>query len=177
MRVTTAVTVLAVLVAAVSTPGDASGQYGDGETYLGVHLGVSGYGSAPAFGVSGEVGYRDRVALGGWLDTWSYGQSFTSPVGASRWNVRYVAIAGTGAYHFLVRSDPRWDPFAGASLGYYVVSTESVVPDGGAYTGEASRLFVGLFGGVRYFFNESVAGVARLGLGAANLTLGVDFRM
>jgi hypothetical protein len=167
--------VLTILAMSAATP--ATAQYAEGRKWLGAHLGVSGYGSAPAVGISGEVGYHERWALGGWLDTWSYGQTFANRFGGSSWSVRYIALAGTGSYHFLVKSDQRWDPFLGAALGYYIVSTEARDATGFAYGGDTSRLFLSLFGGARYFFNEKVAGVARLGFGGASLTLGVDFRM
>lgn len=170
------ITAVFIILATFATTAPANAQYAEGNSWFGAHLGVSGYGSAPAFGISAEVGYHERWALGGWLDTWSYGQTFVRPVGSS-WSVRYIALAGTGAYHFLVKSDQRWDPFLGAALGYYIVSTEARDATGVAYGGDASRLYLGLYGGARYFFNEKVAGVARLGFGGATLTLGVDFRM
>ncbi len=62
-----------------------------------------------------ERGRRSRTAGGGgrlpkkWFDTWSYGQDYGSAPGGGSWDIRYVAIAGTGAYHFPIENNPRLD--------------------------------------------------------------------
>jgi hypothetical protein len=164
------------LFGALLVPAAASAQFGPDQTYLGAHMGISGVGSAAAIGVSAEVSYDENISIGGWLDTWSYGERFPSSVGGGSWDVRYVAIAGTGAYHFPIEDNPKLDPFLGVALGYYVVSTSGSVA-GFEYTGSSNRLFVGGYGGARYFFKPNVAGVARVGFGSAYLTLGVDLKM
>ena len=63
----------------------------------------------------------------------------------------------------------------GASLGYYVVNASASGPSGVVYTGDGSRMFFGGHAGVRYFFRETMSGVARVGVGASYLTLGMDF--
>ncbi len=165
---------MAVLLVGVLAPGNAAAQYGVGQKHLGAHIGMSGTGSSTAaFGLNGEVAYNQNIGIGAWVDTWSYGQSF---VGSS-WNVRYIALAGTGAWHFAVKSNPKIDPFVGLALGYYVVST-SVDSGTGTFGGSAnSTLFLGGFGGARYFFKPNISGVARLGFGATYLTIGVDFKL
>ena len=127
--------------------------------------------------MSGEIAYNDRIAIGAWADTWGYGESYATSVGNYDWNVRYVALAGTGAYHFPIKSTPRLDPFLGLALGYFMVSSKAEGLSGVTYAGDASRIFLGGFGGARYFFNDSMSGVARAGFGASYLTLGVDFRI
>jgi len=161
--------------AAQSTP--AFTAYGKSQKFLGAHIGMSGVGSTAEYGLNGEVAYNEHIGIGAWADTWSYGQSFGTAIGSYDWNVRYIAVAGTGAYHFAVKSNPRVDPFAGAALGYYLVSTSTNAAGAGAYQGSASRMFLGGYGGIRYFFKPALSGVARLGFGSSYLTLGVDYRM
>jgi len=162
---------------ALALPGSVAAQFDTGQKYLGVHVGMSGVGSAAAIGVNGELAYNDRISLGAWADTWSYGEDYATGVGAYSWNVRYVALAATGAYHFPIESNRKIDPFLGLALGYFVVSTKAEGFGGVDYTGDASRMFLGGFGGARYFFKENLSGVARVGFGASYLTLGVDFRL
>lgn len=147
--------------------------FGKDQKFLGAHIGMSGVGSTANYGLNGEVAYNEHIGIGGWLDTWSYGQTF----GTYDWNVRYIALAGTGAYHFAIKDNPKLDPFAGAALGYYIVSTSTNVTGAGAFQGSASRMFLGGYGGVRYFFKPQLSGVARLGFGSSYLTLGLDYRM
>jgi hypothetical protein len=151
--------------------------FGKDQKFLGVHVGMSGVGSTANYGVNGEVAVTRNIGVGGWLDTWSYGQSFGTALGSYDWNVRYIAVAGTGAYHFAIKDNPKVDPFAGAALGYYIVSESTNATGAGTYQGSASRMFLGGYGGVRYFFKPQLSGVARLGFGSSYLTLGLDYRM
>ena len=157
-----------------STPTHVAAQFGAGQRYVGAHVGLSGVGSAPAFGVNGEIAYNENIGIGAWLDTWSYGQTFTG-LGGGDWNIRYVAIAGTGAWHFNVESVPKLDPFVGVGVGYFVVSN-SWEGSGtiGSFSGSGSRIFVDGFAGVRYKLNENLSGDVRAGANASYLTVGID---
>jgi hypothetical protein len=178
MQPTKGIAILAVFLAAsLIGPAGAEAQYAMGQKYLGVHIGVSGVGSTAALGVNGEISYNDRISIGAWADTWSYGEDFATGLGAYSWNVRYIALAGTGAYHFPIESTPKLDPFLGLALGYFVVSTSAEGAGGVDYAGDASRIFLGGFGGARYFFKENLSGVARVGFGASYLTLGLDVKL
>jgi hypothetical protein len=167
--------VLALLVAGLIMPAAAAAQFTAGQTTVGAHVGLSGVGSSPALGVSGELAYNDRIGIGAWADTWSYG--WNSGFAGYSWNIRYIAVAGTGSYHFPIESQPKLDPFAGLALGYFIVSTSTTVDGAPTYSGDASRIFLGGFGGVRYLFNDNLAGVARLGFGASYFTVGVDLKL
>ena len=172
MLLTTLLAIAASLIAV-----EASAQFQQGQKSVGAHLGLSGVGAAPALGVSGELAYSDRLALGGWVDTWSHGESVGTSQGRYRWNSRYLSLAGTGAYHFPVEEHPKWDPFLGLAVGYFVVSTSADGPSGVSADAAASRMFLGGFGGVRYSFAERLRGVARAGFGASYLTIGIDYRL
>jgi len=156
-------------------PAQGAAQFTEGGRYVGFHIGMSGVGSAAAFGAQGEVAYNERISIGAWLDTWSFGESFSVLGSSTSWDTRYVAVAGTGAYHFPVEGNEKLDPFVGASLGYFVVNSSATGPTGITYTGDGSRIFFGGHAGVRYFFRENMSGVARAGVGASYLTLGMDF--
>lgn len=168
------------LIAVFSTagllaPDSARAQFTEDSRYAGFHVGMSGVGSTASIGVQGEVAYNERISIGGWIDTWSYGQSFTVLGSNNSWNTRYVAIAGTGSYHFPIEGNEKLDPFVGLSLGYYVVSASASGATSGVYTGSASRMFLGGQAGVRYYFKENMTGLAMLGVGASYLTVGMDF--
>lgn len=171
--------ILALLLAAgLVLPAGASAQFGLKQKYVGGHIGMSGVGSTAAMGVNGEVAYNKRIGIGVWADTWSYGDDYRTALGSYSWDVRYVALAGTGSYHFELKNAKKWDPFVGLALGYYVVSSSAKSDFGGvAYQGDASRLFLGGFGGARYFLSDNLAAVGRVGFGASYLTLGLDFKL
>lgn len=164
-------------VAPIVGPIEAEAQFDADQRYLGAHVGLSGVGSAPSFGLSGEISYNENIGLGGWMDTWSYGQSF-SGIGGGSWDVRYLAIGGTGAWHFPVESNPKLDPFVGLGLGYFIVNTSW---DGGgttvSYSGDSSRIFLDGFAGLRYHFRPNLSGVVRAGASVSYLTLGLDYKI
>jgi hypothetical protein len=169
--------VVALVAGSVFAAPQGAAQLASGQKNVGAHVGLSGVGSAPALGVSGEMAYSDRISLGAWADTWSYGEAYTFVGGDYRWSIRYIALAGTGAYHFPIEAHPKLDPFAGVALGYFIVNSSGSGSGGLIYSGDASRVFLGGFGGVRYSFRERLSGVARLGFGASHLTLGVDYKL
>lgn len=167
----------AALVAALTTfsPASADAQFVEGGRYAGFHLGMSGVGSTAAFGGQGEIAYNENISIGAWFDYWSYGETYTFSGFTTDWSTRYVSLAGTGAYHFPIENNPKLDPFLGVAVGYYIVSTSTSDSNGGVYSGDGSRMFVGGHAGVRYFFKPTMSGVARLGVGSSYLTLGMDF--
>jgi hypothetical protein len=126
----------AVLSAGLLLPHAAAAQFATGQKFLGAHIGLSGVGSTAAIGVNGEVAYNRNISIGAWADTWSYGDNFAFQGGSAEWNVRYIAVAGTGAYHFPIESQPKLDPFVGAAVGYYVVNTSQK----GTFIGDYRRL-------------------------------------
>ncbi|MFN2317396.1 MAG: hypothetical protein ABR551_11885 [Gemmatimonadales bacterium] len=140
-------------------------QYEPGRKFLGPRIGLSGVGGAPAFGAQFEVAREDRIGIGALVDYWSY----NSGAGFGSVGVSYLALGATGSYHFEVE-DTRWDPFVGLALGYFVVSWDDQFAGAAA-----SRLFLGGQGGVRYFFKETTAFVARAGFGASYISVGIDF--
>lgn len=152
----------------------AAAQFDENSRHGGVHLGVSGVGSTASFGLQGETAINENVSIGAWVDTWGFSQSFGVAGSVVGWDVRYFAVAGTGAYHFAIEDQPELDLFVGGSLGYFVVSS-STSGSTGVFTGNGSRLFFGAHGGARYWFKENLAGLAQIGIGASYLTIGLDF--
>jgi len=143
--------------------------------FIGVHVGASAYGSTASFGANAEMPYNDRIGIGAWVDYWSYGYDFAGGEG----DYTYIALAGTGAYHFPIESNPKLDPYVGVGVGYFIVSWDCNISgfDCDSYDASASRIFIGGFGGLRYGFSDKIAANVRAGFGSAYLTLGIDFKM
>jgi hypothetical protein len=157
-------------------PPEAEAQFELGQKYIGAHIGLSGVGSAAALGLHGEFAYNENIGIGATFDTWSYSERYTGIFQAG-WTIRYLAFAGTGAWHFPVESNPKLDPFVGLGVGYFVVDSKW---DGGgvigSYSGSGSRVFADGFAGLRYHFQPTLSGVLRAGVSVSYLTAGMDFR-
>lgn len=165
---------ITALLASVSFAQPGVAQFDENSRHGGFHVGLSGVGSTASYGLQGEAAINEHVSIGAWVDTWGFSQSFGVGSSVVGWDVRYIAVAGTGSYHFQIEDQPELDLFAGGSLGYFVVSS-STTGSTGVFTGNGSRIFFGAHGGVRYWFKESLAGLAQIGIGASHLTLGLDF--
>jgi len=154
----------------VATP---TGNYmSKGKTYVGPSLGLSFLGTAPQFGANFESGIEENIGVGGLLRYWYYSQNLG-------WAYSNILIAGQANYHFKVDVD-KLDPFVGIILGYDVVSL-SWKGTGNEPSSVSAGGFIGTgYGGLRYFFRDNIAFVARLGYGTLSygaLEVGLDFRL
>lgn len=173
-----------IAFAAQSAMAQAKGETPDfhvGYTDIGPVIGIGGLnGASASFGGRFEHAFKTLPNMGnGTLGieagfeyySWSY-----NPAPGYSWSVRYIPIFGSVNYHFKL-DDPKWDPFLGAGLGYYVVNcSSSGVGFNGACNYSSSLYFIGRAGG-RYFFSPKMAAYADVGAGGAALNLGVMFKL
>ncbi|MFA8449993.1 MAG: hypothetical protein ACEPOW_04800 [Bacteroidales bacterium] len=131
----------------------------------------------PPLFVTYDYGFRDQWSLGGIIgvagskERWHYlNQSY-------QYNYSHFILAARGAYH--IYSDYTWDAYAGASLGFDIVtgSYSGAVPVGYEYATRGSSLFLGLYAGGRYYFNDQIAAFAEIGYNVGFLNLGVSFKL
>ncbi len=140
-------------------------------TYLG-----SGFTSTlPPIGLSVDYGVTDNISIGGFASYSAAKYDFSGFGSNSEWKYTYVIVGARGAYHFEM-SNEKFDPYAGALLGYNVASvtteddnidTSSVSAGGFAYS---------VFLGARYRFTEKIGVFAELGYGISVLQLGLNVK-
>ena len=75
-----------------------------------------------------------------------------------------ILIGARGSYHFL--TSEQLDPYAGADLGYVVVSSSSSNNNVVYNNSKGSGLGFGIHGGVRYYFSPGLGAFAELGIGS-----------
>jgi hypothetical protein len=154
---------------------------GDRVVTAGIGLGGVGgvYGSTtlPAINVGYEVGFEDKISLGGLA-----GIAGTSDDlgGGWKFNYTYIIIGARGAYHFLENNE-KMDAYAGIMLGYNIVSASVTKPSGYSgpdlWSASGSYLEWGGFIGGRYYFTPQIAGFAELGYGIGLLNLGITYKL
>lgn len=157
-------------VICLATEVQAQGPFRQGSSFIGPSLSLASYGSTIAIGGHFERAISERFGVGAAAQYFSYG----CDAPGIDCSVKYVSLAGTGAYHFEV-SNEKLDPFVGVALGYHLVSC-TLDFQGVDYCGSSNRFLLGAFGGIRYFVKESIAIVGRAGFGLGYLSVGVDFR-
>jgi Outer membrane protein beta-barrel domain len=160
--------------ASAQAKGGGGGGFGLGYTDIGPAIGIGGIGNASAsFGGRFEHAIKNLPDLGNGVlgieasfDYYSWSNTFYS------W--KYVPVGVTANYHFKT-SEPKFDPFLGAGLGYQIISCDFTGTVGNVCSNSAIY-FIGR-AGARYFFQPNMAGYVDVGAGAATFNLGLMFKV
>ena len=140
---------------------------------------VGARGSVPGKDLGGRIekGFKELPSFGNgilgidaFVQRWSFdpcGGSF-GDCGAS-----IIFFGARVNYHFVIKSNPKIDPFIGLGLGYATWSWDGDTFD----TFDDSGIdFVGN-AGIRYYFTSKMAGYADVGTGATTINLGIMFKL
>jgi hypothetical protein len=156
-----------------------SAQFELNKHYIGPSVGLSFLGSTFQIGINYEYAlHRDnfgKIGIGGIFRYWSYSEAFPG----GKFSYSDVLIGVQGNYHFQL-PDTRFDPYAGLVLAYDAGtvdwSGDGIERDTPVYGG----FWIGVHGGLRYWFTPTVALNARIGFGTLSygaLDIGVDFKL
>jgi len=162
----------------------ARGQLQEHDNLIGGTLGFWAHKSSPTFGFNYENQITQAgigtISIGGLFRYWTYTDNYSN--GDSR-KYAFSSFGLQSNYNFNQIGDGKFVPFLGLFVGYNNVNqTYTDVTKHGTYETDISYSSgAWLWGqaGVRYFFSNNVAGVARLGLGNQDfyeLEIGVDFK-
>lgn len=174
LRAALATLVTVAATGSVAAQGSTVRGIGVGHTDLGFVVGLGGIGDA-GFSLGGrfERVFKQLPDLGdGYLgfeaslDWWKYDIGF-----GTKYDITYIAPGAVVNYHFNIKDNKKIDPFIGAGLAYWSVSTDF----GGSYD---SGIYFATRAGIRYFFSEKVAGYADAGMGTGgSINVGLMFGM
>ena len=170
-KFSSAIMALLVVMFLAST---ANAQFENQRNYAGVHIGLSGVGSALTLGADYERGITNPgevgpgiIGIGGLFDYYSY--SYFQTV-----KLTYIDLGVSGMYHFVL-DNKKWDPFLGLVLGYEI-ATWSWSGGSGLSSPTAGGFTLGGSAGIRYFLSDSWALQARVGFGFYIFAVGVDYK-
>ncbi|KAA5542508.1 hypothetical protein [Adhaeribacter rhizoryzae] len=145
----------------------------------GIGLGVYNAGGLP-IGASVEVGIKDNIAVGGFVDYARYGRNW----GGYRWSYNFLYFGARGSYHLgdllkeLGMSEDKFDPYAGLSLGIRTASyKDNVGIENYDSPYSSASVFLGGHVGTRYYFSDKIGGFGEVGYGVSALRLGVTFKL
>jgi hypothetical protein len=167
------VMLLVVGAASAATKIPADQLFQQGKMWITPQIGISSWGGFP-IGASFEVGITPNIGVGAsaMYQSWSVTEGGYS----------VIMLAGEGLYHLgtLLKVD-NLDVYAGAALGYYIVSwsANSGYSEFGA---TASALFFGPIVGGRYYISPKIAISLRflgsfMGFSGVGTQLGVAFNL
>jgi hypothetical protein len=138
--------------------------------------GLYGSSSLPPIFVAFEMGVAEKITVGGAVgysgssDTWEFG----------KWTYSYIPIEVRGAYHFLEK-EKSFDAYAGAGLGYVIVSSSVTYTDPTiqhyGFSASGSYMFFDIFVGGRYYFSPKFAAMAEVGYGLGFFRIGVSYKL
>ena len=137
--------------------------------------GITGESSLPPISLGYQYGLEDKYSIGAIV---GYSSS-TSSVLSYEWTYTYIFVGGRGEYHFMKSTD-KLDAYAGATLGYTIVSVSEPdnLPAFGAWGAVGtSYLIYGAHAGVRYAFSKSFGAFAEVGYGIGLLTAGINIKL
>ncbi|MDX9758974.1 MAG: outer membrane beta-barrel protein [Bacteroidota bacterium] len=173
---------LIVALAFVLNTNGSQAQFRHGGNYLGPVLTLAT--NPIGFGVQYEHGISDNIGIGGVIRYWGESEDFV--YGTVSWST--IIPQFQAAYHFM--PGDQLDPYAGGRLGYAIYS--SSIDYDPPYSGndwsdsDSGDLFLTAYGGLRYFFNPSIAINGQLEFRVAGtdyfgssiqLSVGVDFTL
>ncbi len=118
-------------------------------------------------GVSDEVFEKGSIGVGGYL-------AYSSARFLNDRRTTNLIIGGRGSFHYPLVE--KLDTYTGLLLGYNFTNA----PYYNNYLGLdqlRSQIAVAWFAGVRYYFNDNIAGMAEIGYGIAYLTLGIAVKL
>ncbi|MCX6567124.1 MAG: hypothetical protein NTW38_12030 [Candidatus Aminicenantes bacterium] len=146
------VTVLALAVLA-GTAAAGTKEFWKGGIYVTPQIGFSSWGGSLPLGVSGEYGVTENIGVGGSVMGQFWSEEF--------WKVSLITIAAEANYHFTKLDADKVDLYAGAGLGYSVVS---VSYNTGYSSGSAAASGLSLYPlvGGRYWFSPKIAASLKL---------------
>ena len=156
----------------------AAAQFKTGSIYAGPRVWLGHLNGALAIGgqiekgltKAGDVG-EGIISGGVGIDFYSWKRDHTG--GSYKYSV--IPLQVFSNYHFVIKSNPKVDPYLGLALVYSVVSSSV---NGNGITGGASgssAAFAGQ-GGVRYFLTEKFALQGQIGFGYGTIGLGVTWK-
>lgn len=116
-----------------------------------------------------EYGISEDISIGGILGYAASSQTYTN---FGKVDFSYLIFGGRANYHF--ETGEKFDPYGGATLGYYNVGFK----DNSGYLGDvaSSSIIYGVQLGANYYFSNKVGAWAEVGYGVGILNLGVTFK-
>ena len=171
---------LAMLVASFSYQGaSAQAELDKGNLLLNAGLGFGYYyAGGVSLNINAEYSVTPELGVGGYFAYTSWDNDWYD--GTRRHDISYnfIDIGARASYHFaklLGVTNPKFDPYAGAFLGFVTSSYDDDFGyDGDDYDG---GLRTGIHAGARYYFAPKFAGYGELGIGLSPLVLGVTLKL
>ena len=134
----------------------------------------SGSITLPPISLSYEKAVTDKISVGGIVGYSSSKYSYGFGGSSYDWKYTYLLIGAKGNYHFATTE--KFDPYAGLTLGYNIVSVKSPGEVQG-YAAKGSALLFGAQVGANYYFSSNTGAFAELGYGIGILTIGLTAKL
>ena len=186
--------ILGIITLLVSATSFGQG-YAAGDNVLGLGIGlgntyqVSGTSTRiPPMQLYYEAGVSDQLGVGAFIGYTSTGRKevFKDGFGNThtyQYNYNYTLIGLRGAYHFgcLLGTVDNFDLYGGLSLGYAILNTKLKTSDGAPDIDDtkssSSGFHLGVYAGMRYYFDDSFGVFGEIGYNISVIQVGVVFKL
>ncbi len=129
-----------------------------------------------------EAGITDHLSVGGVLGFTSTSASVTQFGYSYKYNYNYTLIGLRGAYHFgyLLGTVDNFDLYGCLTMGYVILGSKRESSAGApnySNTVNNGGFHIGVYAGMRYYFNESIGVFGELGYNISVVQVGVAFKL
>lgn len=179
-------TVLAIFAFTILMAQDVMLRKDDKVLSLGVGFGTNLYSGSfyssqlPVFSASFELGFMDDVldiqdlnlGLGALVGFTTAKQEWSHPtIGLYGYDYNFLIVGGRAAVHYPFVDN--LDTYTGLLLGAKIVTSQSFGTPTSSVSADGSGVAYSWFLGGRYYFSDRFAGMAEVGFGVTNVTLGL----
>jgi hypothetical protein len=171
---------LAILIASFSYQGaSAQAELDKGNLLLNAGLGFGYYyAGGVSFNLNAEYSVTPELGIGGYFAYTHWENDWWDGTRRRDIGYNFIDIGARASYHFAKLfgvTNPKFDPYAGAFLGFVSSSYDDDFGyDDDDYDG---GLRTGIHAGARYYFAPNFAGYGELGIGLSPLVLGVTLKL
>ncbi|MFZ1684487.1 MAG: outer membrane beta-barrel protein [Candidatus Zixiibacteriota bacterium] len=137
-----------------------------GKTYVGPTIGLAWKGFG--IGISGDHAIDKNWGIGGEVSYTGFSEKYSAGATNYKWKYTFIGVLAAGSYHFIVKTNPKLDPYLKAGLGYFHWSGSYSDNSGNSYknlysAGYSSGVGFTGAGGLRYWLKPKMAGRVQVG--------------
>ena len=148
--------------------------------FLGLGYYYAGSGLAATIGVTGEKAFTQEISGGVYLAYTPRTHDYGSLRNEYDYTCNFIVFGVRASYHcanLLRVSNKKFDPYAGAFLGYVASSYDYDGPGNSGYRDDYdSDIRPGIYAGARYFFQPNIGVFGEVSIGLTPISGGVTFR-
>jgi len=137
------------------------------------------YAGGVTIGVTGEYAFTDEISGGGYVAFTHWNNDFRYGTSSYSNNYNFIDFGVRASYHFaklLQLPNMKFDPYAGAQVGFATSSYNYDGPSGSFNDAYDGSIRGGLYAGARYFVKDNIGFYGEVGFALCPIMIGATFK-